>query len=390
MDLIITGGRIITPLEELEEGFIAVRGTRISQMGPMEKMPSVPAGIKEIDARGCFVIPGLIDIHTHGAQGFDVMDGTEEALQAVTRHKLSRGTTGWVGTTVTSSRENILEAIRGFKQYFQRNPEEGVLLGLHLEGPYISTAKKGAQNEEFIRVASISEYREWREELGPYLRVITLAPEIEGAEEVIKEAAADGVLVAAGHTNATYQETRQAMDHGMSHAAHFFNGMRSLHHREPGVVGAFLENSEATLELILDGAHLHPAIVRLVWKVAGPERTVLVTDSMRAAGMEDGEYELGGQEVNIEGGIARLKDGTLAGSSLDLDQALLTLLEVAEVDLKTALPAATINPARCLGLDRERGSLEPGKRADIVLLDEKMNPQTTLYGGRVFGGEGGV
>jgi len=389
MDLIITGGKIITPFEEITEGFITIREGLIKEIGPMGKVPKLPSGFQKIDARGKYLIPGMIDIHTHGARGHDVMDGTVEALEAITGHKLSRGTTGWVGTTVTSSGEKILAAEGGFKKYLEEVSDGGTLLGLHLEGPFISSAKKGAQNEDFIRNPSIPEYRKWREELGQYLRVLTLAPEVDGALEVIEEAASDGVLVAAGHTNATYEETRKAMDRGLSHAAHFFNGMRSLHHREPGVIGAFLENPSATLELILDGAHLHPAIVRLVWAAAGPERVVLVTDSMRAAGMPDGTYDLGGQEVTISEGIARLEDGTLAGSSLDMDRALRTLMDVVDCDLKTALKTVTINPARCLGIEDERGSLEPGKRADIVLLDSDLKPRMTIAGGKVFDPEGG-
>ncbi len=389
MDLIITGGKIITPFEVIEEGFIAVKRGIITDLGTRGKMPEISAGVEEFDARGYYVIPGMIDIHTHGARGHDVMDGTAEALREITRHKLGRGTTSWVGTTVTSSGEQILKAENALKNYLEGNPEESVLLGLHLEGPFISREKKGAQNEEFIRNPSLEEYREWKEHLGSYFKILTLAPEMEGALEIIKEAAEDAILVAAGHTNATYSETKKAMTAGLTHAAHFFNGMRSLHHREPGVIGAFLENPETTLELILDGAHLHPAIVRLVWKAAGPERIVLITDSMRAAGMPDGKYDLGGQEVTISDGIARLKDGTLAGSSLDIDRALRMMLEMVGEDLKTVLPAATINPARCLGVEGERGSLEPGKRADIVLLDGDLKPCKTITGGTVFNPEGG-
>jgi len=385
MDLAITGGRIFTPFQEIKDGYLLIREGRIENRGSMADLPPLPPGIQIIEAEGAPVIPGFIDIHTHGGRGFDVMDGTSSALGAIDEYKRSVGITGWVGTTITAAPEKMRKVARSCRQYLEKEKLSG-LLGLHLEGPWINPQFRGAQPPEHIRRPNPVEYKEWSNHLGPFLKVITLAPEMEGSLDLISRVAGEGVLLAAGHTGADYRVGRQALEAGLSHAAHFFNGMAPFHHREPGIIGAFLDSSTATLELILDGVHLHPAAVRLAWKMAGADRIVLVTDSIRAAGCQDGTYELGGQPVIVWDGEARREDGTLAGSTLEPARALGLLREITGIGLREALFTVTVNPARCLGLEEEMGSLEPGRRGDAVILDDNYNPRLIICRGQIYRG----
>jgi N-acetylglucosamine-6-phosphate deacetylase len=274
----------------------------------------------------------------------------------------------------------LLRAIRNVAGVMARPPDGARSLGLHLEGPYLNVEKKGAQPAAALHLPDLGELEEYLA-AGP-VKKITLAPELEGAEALARRAVEKGVRVSLGHTNADYEQTRAAIAWGATHASHTFNAMRGLHHRQPGATGAILTSDEVYAEIIADFVHIHPAIVDLVVRAKGGERTVLVSDAVRATGLPDGSYEFGGQKVTLREGVCRLADGTLAGSTLALDQALRNVMSATGLSLVEALPMATRVPAASIGMADEIGSLAPGYRADVVLLDAELRVVMTLVGGR--------
>ena len=378
-ELVITGGRVVTPFRVLEPGTVIVREGKIAALEEGARSVEGEAGV--IDAQGLTVAPGLMDIHVHGGSGHDTMDATPEAIREMARFFARHGVTSFLPTTMSAGREETLTAIRNVARCMEEGTDGAEVLGVHMEGPYISVEKKGAQPPSQIRPADPEEYRAFFQ-AGP-VRLITLAPEVPENRELITYAVEHGAAVAVGHSAATYEEVLEAVSLGLSQATHTFNGMAGLHHRRPGTVGAVLSCDEIYAQVIVDFVHIHPAVVKLLVRAKGPERTVLITDAIRAAGMPDGTYELGGQRVIVREGEARLPTGSLAGSILTMDRAVRNVMEAAELSLPQALEMATITPARSIGVEDRKGSLEQGKDADIILLDEKLRVVLTLVGGRV-------
>jgi len=363
----------------MESGFVLIEKGKIVAVGPEAALGPLE-GAQIIDARGMIITPGFLDIHVHGSMGHDTMDGTAEALEGMARFFVSHGVTSFLPTTITGPRDKILAAIETVDRW--SGAEDGAeALGVHLEGPYISVEKRGAQPAQYIRPAEATEYELFFKKGG--VKLITLAPEVPENKGLIAYALQKGATVAVGHSAATYEEVMESVSLGLSHAAHTFNGMGGLHHREPGTAGAVLTSDQITAEVIADNIHVHPAMVRLLVRAKGIERVVLVTDAMRACGMADGFYELGGEEIVVQDGVARTREGSLAGSTLTMDRAVRNLIGAADIPLPQALQMATYNPARALGVDDRKGSLAPGKDADILLLDDSLRIALTMVKGQI-------
>lgn len=375
----IAGGTLITPLEIYEDADVLIEDGTIVAVGP-----GVASGeIAEIiNAEGAIVAPGYIDVHVHGSAGHDTMDGTREAIEGMARFFAAHGVTSFCPTTLTQPAADIMASVRAVHECME-NPIEGGAqpLGVHLEGPCIDAKKKGAQPEQHITTAAAIDYQQLFS-LGN-IKLITLAPEIEENKALIAFARSQGAAVVVGHSSATYEDLEEAVQHGLNHATHTFNQMEGLHHRKPGTVGGVLLLDEIFAEFIADGIHLHPAVVDMVVRLKGPERAVAITDAISGAGMPDGDYELGGQAVVVKEGAVRLPDGTLAGSALTLDQAVRNIVEFTIAPLPEAIQMATLTPARSIGVADRKGSLEPGKDADITIFDDDLNVLKTMVGGEV-------
>lgn len=377
--LALVNGRVMTPHQTQEEATVIVEGERIVAIRPGHDSPQEAT---LIDASGCAIAPGFIDVHVHGGAGYDTMDATPQALRRMAEFFAAHGVTSFLPTTVAAGQAALLAAIENAAKC-QRNYQGGArILGIHLEGPYLSPAHPGAQPIQHIRLADLSEYSQLFA-FGNVL-LISLAPEMPGTPALIEYAVARGVTVAVGHSAATYDEVMAGVKLGLRQACHTFNGMTGLHHRQPGTVGAVLACDEIYAQVIVDLVHLHPAVVKLLVRAKGRERTVLITDAMRAVGLPEGEYELAGLSVTVSHGVARLTYGdSLAGSVLTMDQALRNVMEATGLSLTEALPMATSVPAHSLGLGHELGSILPGYSADLVILDQNVNVQATLVQGKV-------
>lgn len=371
-------GDIVTENGVLTDGALTIDDGKI-----VELMPSPHSA--DFDASGCLILPGFVDLHIHGGGGADFMDGTPDAVRQVCRTHARFGTTSLLATTMTASRAVTDAAIAAVRQVVEsgQNDDEARIVGIHLEGPYINVGKRGAQPEEFVRPPDVAEFMHWLERGGGLVKQITLAPEIAGAEELIKAAREANVNVSLGHTDATAVDVETAIEWGANQATHTFNAMRGLHHREPGTVGAVLTRPELLAEAIADGVHLHPLVVQLILAAKGVNGATLITDAIEGVAMPDGEWTLGGQTVYVRNGTAAFADGTLAGSVLTMNRAFRNAMTWANLTPVQASRFASANAARQLGMDSEIGRLEVGKRADIVILD----PQTgdvalTLIGGK--------
>jgi N-acetylglucosamine-6-phosphate deacetylase len=310
------------------------------------------------------------------------MDATPQALQTMAKFLATHGVTSFLPTTVTAPQAPLLAAIANVAQYQRAAMAGALVLGIHLEGPYLSTVHPGAQPVQYIRPASLDEYTKLF--AAGNVRMISLAPEIPGSLPLIAYAHAQGAVVAVGHSAASYEEVMEAVKAGLTQACHTFNGMTGLHHRTPGTVGAVLSCDEIYAQIIVDLIHLHPAVVKLLVRAKGTERTILITDAMRAAGLPEGLYDLAGQSVTVKHGSVHLTHGnSLAGSILTMDQALRNVMQATGLSLFEALPMATSVPARSLGMDAELGMLLPDYYADIVLLDQNLNVRATIVRGNI-------
>ena len=369
--------RALTPQQEIADAVVLIDGDKIAAVGRKDEV-TVPASARRHDKRDFSVVPGFIDVHIHGAAGHDVMESSPEALAAITTSVAARGTTSLVATTVTASEETTAKAAEAVAGWMQREARKGAervpsaeILGVHFEGPFISRARRGVHPEEWIAAPSIPHFRRLLAAANGAARILTVAPELPGAPELIGEARRAGVVVSLGHTDASYAEAMAAIAGGARHAAHVFNAMRPFGHRETGVLGAILTSAGVTAELIADGVHVDDAAIRILLAAKGPQDVVLVSDGTAAAGMPDGRYRLGTFEISVAGGIARNSDGKLAGSTLTLDRALRHMTGLG-LSLREVLPMLTSNPARLLGLEKRKGCLAAGADADLVLLDDQL------------------
>lgn len=337
---------------------------------------TLPDGALEVSATDKIALPGFVDVHIHGAGGHDVMEGSAEALSAVARTVARHGTTSFVATTVTASTEDTCRGVEGIAKYIseQRNSDESraEVLGLHFEGPFISATRRGVHPAEWIKLPSAELLKKFLQAAAGHALILTLAPELLGAMPCIDAARKAGLVVAMGHTDATYEQARAAIAHGARHAVHVYNAMRPFTHRDSGVIGAVLTTPEVSAELIADGVHVDEAAMRLLLQAKGAERVILVSDGISATGMPDGKYTLGKFEVTVSGGVCRNAEGKLAGSTLTLDRALRNIIALG-TPLADAVRMVTLNPASLLGIEYKKGALRTGADADIVLLDESLH-----------------
>ena len=335
-----------------------------------------------IDGEGAYAIPGLIDIHFHGCMGADVCDNDPEAIRTIAEYEASVGVTTICPATMTLPVDDLKKILSTVASY--TNESGAHLVGLNMEGPFISVSKKGAQDERNIIPCDAALFREFQEAARGLIRFIGVAPEtgLDRTLDFIREVKGE-VSVSLAHTNASYTDAKAAFDAGACHAVHLFNAMPAFTHREPGVVGAVFDSKHVFAELICDGVHIHPAMVRAAFAMMGAERICLISDSMRAAGMPDGSYTLGGLAVNVSGKHATLAEGgALAGSVTNLADCMRTVVKKMEIPLETAVACATINPAKSLGIEDTYGSIAPGKKANIVLLDENLELKMVIKDGQ--------
>jgi len=374
--IVIHADRAFTPFEEISDAVIVIQGSKIAAIGQRGKV-DLPRGAREINAGRRTVAPGFVDVHIHGAGGHDVMEGTREALEIITATVAAHGTTSLVATTVTASEKETRDSVAGIAHFILNTSQYATrelsaeILGIHFEGPFISPARRGVHPAKWIVPPSRELLAQLLGEARGTAQILTLAPELPGALDLISVARQAGLVVSLGHTDATYEQAQAAIEAGASHAAHVFNAMRPFSHRGTGVIGAVLTSPKVSAELIADGVHVDEAAMRMLVELKTPERVILVSDGISATGMPDGKYQLGMFEVKVSGGVARNAEGKLAGSTLTLDRALRNIVALG-VPLSSALRMVTVNPARQIGLGTRKGVLAPGADADLVFLDDKL------------------
>lgn len=368
--MIIKNALVFTEKEVFEKKDIYIRDGRITENTVSDDL---------LDAEGLYAIPGLIDIHLHGCMGDDFCDGTDKALETIAEYQASCGVTAFTPASMTLSEEELENIFQNAAAY--RSEKGAMFCGIHMEGPFFSPEKKGAQNGKFLRTPDIAVFNRLFAASKGMIKIVDIAPELENAMSFIKAAAEKHVTVSIAHTTSDYEIAKQAFENGVSHVTHMWNAMPAFTHRAPGVIGAACE-AECTVELICDGVHIHPAVVTAMYKMFGPDRIVLVSDSMRAAGLTDGEYTLGGQKVVVRGQLATLTDGTIAGSVTNLMECLRQVVRFG-VPFTQAVKTATINPAKVIGMETEMGSLSTGKLANIVLLDKNLQVKKVLIRGKI-------
>lgn len=369
-------GKMVLPDGLAEDGLLAWTEGTILYAGRPEGLPASlrrDAVTLPVPEQGV-IVPGFIDIHVHGGNGEDFMDASPEVLDKITSFHATQGTTAMLATTMTAPKERLDQVLREVHSYQSGEMPYAQLEGVHLEGPFFSPKWPGAQNPDHIVLPNVSWLKYWEAQYPGLIRQVTLAPERDGALEVISWLRSQHITAALGHTDATYEDVQRAVQAGLHHAVHTFNAMTPLHHRNPGAAGAVLSDPRISAEVIADGIHVHPAAISVLaqLKQAG-DQLVLITDAMSAAGLEDGEYKIGDLPVIVKEGVARLKEGgALAGSTLTMVRGFRYLVQEVGLDLNTASRAASLTPARLLGIDYRTGSFAPGKQADIVLLNEAL------------------
>ncbi len=384
--LVIEDARIITPFREVIHGVIIVEEGKIKALGKMGDV-HIPKDSIRINVRGNIVVPGFIDIHLHGGGGADVMDGTYEAVNIISKIHAEGGTTSMVPATVSAPLKDIIRAINAVREAMKRGVDGAKVLGIHIEGPYISKEQKGAHDEKYIRSPTKEEIEALEEHLD-VIRIISAAPEVKGCLELGRIMSSRGVLMSIGHSNATLDEVLLAIEAGYRHVTHLYSGCSMVRriraYRYPGVVEAAFLLDELTVEIIADGKHLPPSLIRLILKNKGIDKVAIVTDAMRAAGLPPGRYRIGSVEAIVEEGVAWLPDRSgFAGSIAKMNQMLKVLVKEVGLRLQDAIKLATINPARIIGVDRRKGSLIEGKDADLVVMDAELNVLLTMVEGRV-------
>ena len=383
MAVILERAKILTPTETFPQGTVIVGDDgKIEFVGPLDLAPKVTGN--RLNLENYSILPGLIDIHVHGGNGITFGEGNLAAGLAEYSNWVVRfGVTGFLTTITASTQEDLVEKIKAMIVEFKKGLPGASGLGIHLEGPFMNVEKKGAQNPAWIRNPNLDEAEMYLQAGGGWIKQITIAPELPGAKEVANLFYNTGVSVAIGHSAADYETAKIALESYWNHVTHTFNAQTGLHHREPGVVGAVMGSDEITAELIADLIHVHPGAMNALVRCLGADRIVLVTDAMEAAGLPDGVYHLLGVKVYVSDGKATQEDGTIAGSTVLLNQCVRNMNQTVDVPLLDAVKMATINPARVIGEGDQRGSIEVGKVADLIVVDEDLNVHLTMVNGKI-------
>lgn len=364
--------------DRIEKGSISINNGKIQKINP-----TIIESEEIIDGKGLYLSPGFIDVHIHGAGGCDTMDGEEKSLNTISKVIARFGTTSFLPTTMTCSIEDIKRAIDNVDFCMKKGTEGAQMLGVHLEGPFINPAMIGAQNPDHIQKPSIDTFKAIVGDHINAIKSITLAPELEGSLELIEYLNSLGIVIAIGHSKATYDEVLAGIKKGIGHSTHLYNAMTPLNHREPGIVGAIFD-TDITTETISDGIHISYPSLRIAYKQKGFEKVLLVTDAMMACGMKEGKYSLGGQEVFVKDGAARLKKGNLAGSILTLDKAIKNVYKNCNCELYDVIKMATYNGAVHCGVQHKKGLIKEGYDADLVIFDDDINIQKVIIGGSII------
>jgi N-acetylglucosamine-6-phosphate deacetylase len=381
--ILLKGLQIYSENGIVNNGYLKIEGHEIIEIGQLKDL--VEEGNEEVVELSpeYKALPGFIDVHIHGVNGADVMDATPEVLDTMAETLPREGTTGFLATTITQSSSEIEKALKNAADYIghQQNSGRSEILGIHLEGPFVNAERAGAQPSEHITDPDVKLFKKWQSISNGAIKLVTLAPEQPGGQELVRHLKETGVIASIGHSDATFEQAGEAVLAGATHITHLFNQMKGLHHREPGVVGAAFLYDELKTELIVDGVHVRPEAIKLAYKQKGSEGVILITDSMRAKCLKNGEYDLGGQNVTVKNGKAVLGNGTLAGSILKMGNALKNMLEFTGCSLQDAIQMTSANPAKQLNLYNRKGSISRGKDADIVILNKEMDVAMTFCRG---------
>lgn len=383
----ICNASVYTSYGNFEQLDVLIQEGVIQEVTPKDGLEKVEDDVT-VDGTGMYLIPGLTDIHFHGCMGHDFCEGTQEAIEAMARYQARNGVTTMCPATMTYPEETLTQICSAAKEYAERDDAPGIgaaLVGIHMEGPFLSHKKKGAQNGLYIQAPDVEMYRRLQKASGGLIRLVDLAPEVEGAMSFIQSVYSE-VAVSLAHTAADYNTAMEAFGNGARHVTHLYNAMEPFSHRAPGVIGAAADSPGAEVELICDGVHVHPSAVRTALRLYGPDRVILVSDSMEATGMPDGQYALGGQQVTVKGNRATLEDGTIAGSVTNLMECLRVMVQDMGMPLETAVRCAAVNPAKSIGIYDCYGSIAPGKVANLVLLNQDMEVMTVILNGQEYNG----
>jgi N-acetylglucosamine-6-phosphate deacetylase len=377
----IDAGIVVTPLRKFAPGRLIIEGASIAKVGTAESI-NIPADAVRVDASDMLISPGFIEPHIHGGGGVDVMEGTYEALNVLSRTLSRHGTTSFLATTVSSPPDVLNSAIEKIGVHIGKSFDGAQPLGIHLEGPFISPERRGTHKASNVSAPNAVLFQDWIRVSNNSIRLVTIAPELAGGEELLRIAKNSQIFVAMGHSNANFQEARTAVDEGAHYAVNTFNAMRPFSHRDPGIVGEVLSDDRVFAEIIADGVHVDRSVVRLFARAKGKRKFLLVSDAVSAMDMPDGRYALGNDAVDVAGGVCRDLEGRLAGSTLTQEVALRNFTEWTGWSFEDALFGLTLNPAQALGLSR-KGILEPGADADVVLMDHSFRIMKTFVKGKL-------
>jgi len=388
--LYLFGFDAVTPYRLQRDAAAVISDGKIVQFGPVGDVEP-PAEALRVDLSGCYLLPGFIDMHVHGGCGFDFVEADLQSVERIERFYASHGTTSLLATVYPEPEGRFLESLRQLVEVCSRSRPCGLVEGIHLEGPFLNPEMHGAIRREYVWRPSLRAWERILAAAGPYIKAMTISPEVPGSLEVMRDAAMRGIHLSVGHSNASYEMVAEAIDNGLEGVTHMFNAMQPMHHRRPGIVVGTLLRDELFVEVIADAVHVHPAVLELLLKIKTHDKIILITDAIRAAGMPDGRYEFSGQPVVVSHGRAYLVDDasgrpfrTLAGSTLTMDKALRTMVREAGATLPQAAQMASLNAARVLKMKHRRGILAVGKDADLVVLDERLSVLATIKAGRVL------
>ncbi len=379
MKFALTGGKIVTPFRIIENGSIVIKDRMIYEIGKAQDV-SFGKNCEVIDVSGKLITPGFVDLLVHGGGGYGFADDSEDSIELISKYFYRFGSTSVLASLYAKPEELLLNDLRRVADYIIEHPKSNII-GIHMEGPYLNKELKGAMNENYLWTPSLESWEAMWEASQGLIKIMTIAPELPGAFEVMRAAATKGVVLSIGHSMASYEQIEAAIDNGAAHVTHIFNAMRPFHHRNPGVILGSLLRNELKIELIADTLHVHPAVMEFLLKLKGSSGIILITDSIRAGGMHAGEYEFADQKVYMKDKKAFLEDGTLAGSTLTLNSAIRNMVDIVGAKVTDAVRMASLNGAKVIGLPK--GILAVGKDADVVVLDENYNVEMTIHLGKI-------